>query len=77
MYTTFPKKMLNVLILKILQEYSDSEHLLTQKTIVNLLDKNYCITYDRHSVRNNICALKEFGYEIADTGKGYYWRKNF
>lgn len=72
MCTTFSKKMLNLLILKILEEYSDSEHLFTQKEIIKLLEKNDSITCDRHSVRNNIRALKELKYEIADTGKGYY-----
>lgn len=66
------KKMLNLLILKILQEHSDSEHLLTQAKIIKRLSDDYGLTCDRHSVRNNIRALKEFGYEIADTGKGYY-----
>lgn len=35
------KKALNMLILEILEQYTDSDHPLTQMEIVDLLEKNY------------------------------------
>ena len=59
MYATGNKKMLNILILDILREYTDEKHSLTQQEIIRLLDKNYGMTCDRRSVKNNILSLKE------------------
>ena len=61
MYANTGKKMLNILILKILQEHSDSEHLLTQRDIISRLYQDYGITCEHYSVWNNIRALKEVG----------------
>ncbi len=71
MYATGNKKMLNMLILEILEEYTDENHRLTQPEMIQLLEKNYGMTCDRRSVRANIDLLKELGYEIA-ADKGYY-----
>lgn len=70
MYATGNKKMLNILILDILREYTDEKHSLTQQEIIRLLDKNYGMTCDRRSVKNNILSLKELGYDIS-MDKGY------
>lgn len=71
MYATANKKMLNMLILDILREYSDEQHRLTQQEIIRLLKINYDMTCDRRSVKNNIMYLKELGYEIS-MDDGYY-----
>lgn len=71
MYATGNKKMLNMLILEILREYSDQEHKLTQQEIIRLLKSNYDMDCDRRSVKNNILCLKELGYEIS-MEDGYY-----
>lgn len=71
MYATGNKKMLNMLILEILREYSDQEHRLTQQEIIRLLKSNYDMDCDRRSVKNNILCLKELGYEIS-MEDGYY-----
>lgn len=71
MYATGTKKMLIVLILKILEEYSDEDHHLTQQEIIKLLKMNYDMDCDRRSVKSNIVALKEMGYDI-DMTSGYY-----
>ncbi len=73
MYGTGTKKMLNMLILDILKEYSDSEHRLLQQDIINLLESNYGISCERRAVKNNIVSLQEMGYDIASQ-KGYYLR---
>lgn len=71
MYATANKKMLNMLILDILREYSDEQHRLTQQEIIRLLRINYDMACDRRSVKNNILYLKELGYEIS-MDDGYY-----
>lgn len=70
MYTTGNKKMLNMLILEILQKYTDENHALTQQEILKLLDQNYGMECDRRSVKNNVLCLKEMGYDIS-MEKGY------
>ena len=70
MYGTGNKKMLNMLILEILRQYTDENHSLTQQEIIKLLDKNYGMECDRRSVKSNILSLKEMGYDIS-MDKGY------
>lgn len=70
MYATGNKKMLNILILNILREYTDENHSLTQQEIIRLLNQNYGMECDRRSVKSNVMSLKEMGYDIA-TDKGY------
>ena len=73
MYGTGTKKMLNMLILDILKEYSDSDHRLLQQDIIDLLESNYGQSCERRAVKNNIVSLREMGYDIA-SDKGYYLR---
>ncbi len=58
------KKTLILNILDILRRYSDETHRLSQKDIVELLQREYEMTVARKSVRRNILALTELGYEI-------------
>lgn len=60
-----------MLILDILEEYSDEDHKLTQQEIIRLLKLNYDMDCDRRSVKNNVLFLKELGYEIS-IEDGYY-----
>ena len=41
MYETNGKKMLNMMVLEILKEYSDREHGLQQQEIIDLLELKY------------------------------------
>ncbi len=77
MYATGNKKMLNMLVLEILREYSDQEHRLKQQEIVRLLKSNYDMDCDRRSVKNNVMYLKELGYEIFMEGGYYLSEKEF
>lgn len=72
MYATANKKMLNMLILDILKEYSDVGHRLTQQEIIRLLKENYDMECDRRSVKNNIIYLNELLGDVIDMEKGYY-----
>ena len=74
MYATGNKKMLNMLILEILRNYTDEEHSLTQQEIIKLLELNYGMECDRRSVKNNVLSLKELGEECGfeiSMEKGY------
>ena len=64
--------MLNILILDILEQYSDEDHHLTQQEIIRHLRAQYGMDCDRRSVKNNIDALKEMGYEIETNNKGAF-----
>ena len=55
------KKFLNMLILEILEQHTDSDHCLTQLEIVDLLEKNYGIRCTRQTVKNNLMLLKDMG----------------
>lgn len=77
MYATGNKKMLNMLILDILKEYSDENHRLTQQEIMKLLKVNYDMECDRRSVKSNILCLKELGYEISMDDGYYLMRREF
>ena len=72
MFATGNKKMLNMLILDILEQYSDEDHHLTQQEIIRHLRAQYGMDCDRRSVKNNIDALKEMGYEIETNNKGAF-----
>ena len=65
MYGTGTKKMLNMLILDILKEYSDAEHRLLQQDIIDLLETNYGISCERRAVKSNIVSLQDMGYTIS------------
>ena len=63
--------MLIILILRVLEEYSDENHHLTQQEIIKLLKLNYDLDCDRRSVKNNVLTLREMGYDI-DMTSGYF-----
>lgn len=58
------KKLIIMNILDILRRYSDADHRLSQKDIVEILQREYGMTVERKSVRRNILNLMECGYEI-------------
>ena len=58
MGTAYSKKLLVLYILDILQKYTDEEHRLSQKEILEILRKEYEMIVDRKTVRRN-CTLSE------------------
>ena len=58
------KKTLILNILDILRRYSDADHTLSQKDIVEILKTEYDMTVERKSIRRNILNLIDCGYEI-------------
>ena len=64
MYTQQHKKMLVMNILEILKKYTDEDHRLSQKDIIEILKTEYGMAADRKAVRRNLTNLMEAGYEI-------------
>lgn len=58
------RKKLAFVILDILQQYTDSEHKLSQNDIIEILETEYDMKADRKSVKRNITTLMEMGYPI-------------
>ena len=66
-------------ILKILEEYSDENHVLSINEIIQKMDTLYERKVDRRTVYGAIDTLIEFGYDIltySDTGEGYCLAEN-
>ena len=64
------KKQLIILVLRMLESESDANHPLTQTEMANVISEMY--PCDRKTVCRNIRFLKEMGYPIVKTTKGFY-----
>ena len=64
MYTTQPKKMLIINILDILKNYTDDNHRLSQKQIMDTLEKDYNMKVDRKAVKRNLLNLIDSGHYL-------------
>lgn len=72
MYGSDRKKILILLILRVLEKHSDSNHHLTQQEIMRLLKTEYGVVCDRRSVKSNVLDLIDLGYDI-NMEDGYYF----
>ena len=59
-------------ILKVLEEFSDENHPLTQADIIKKIYNQYGLELERKSISVNIDSLKDFGLDIVKTEKGCY-----
>lgn len=66
------KKSSIILIQKVLEEYSDENHFLTQQEIIDLVQKDFKLSLERKSVAYSIELLQENGFEIKKSSKGGY-----
>ena len=66
-YRMEPKKLLIMYILEILHKYTDADHTLSQKDILEILDNDYGMQADRKAVKRNLEKLIDMGYEIECT----------
>ena len=64
MYTAQSKKTLILNILKILQQYTDENHRLSQREIGEILEREYDIRADRKTIKRNLTDLIEAGYDL-------------
>ena len=61
------EKKTNILaVLQILQQYTDSEHLLSRDQLFQMLENCYGIEMDRRTLYSCIHSLQSFGYDIED-----------
>ena len=63
-YTKQPKKLLIMNILDILRRYSDADHRLSQKDIIDILQTEYEMVADRKAIKRNLMNLIDFGYNL-------------
>lgn len=63
-----------LLLLDILHEMTDEEHILNSQALLKELQKQG-ITSDRRSVYRDVEALAEYGFDVVTTGKGFYLRQ--
>ena len=59
-----PKKMLILNILEILKRHTNAEHPITQKKIMEYLEKDYGMTAERKAVKRNLAELMEAGFPV-------------
>jgi len=65
------KKLYIVQILDILKNYSDIDHPLLQRDIIDHMKKDYDVECERKAIGRNIENLKDVGYDI-EYSNGYY-----
>lgn len=66
-----------ICLLEILREYSDAEHILSMREIIQKMNTIYDLKPDRRTVYSAISLLIDLGYDISayeDNGIGYYLR---
>lgn len=64
MFTQQPKKLLIMNILDILRRYTDENHRLSQRDIMELLKSEYNMTVDRKAIKRNLMNLIDCGYPL-------------
>ena len=67
------KKQLIILVLRMLESESDTQHPLTQTEMTKVISEIY--PCDRKTVCRNVQFLREMGYPIVKTTKGFYMDK--
>jgi len=83
MHITNPKKMNTILILEVLKKHSDENNKLSQKEIGILVEREYGVPFDRHTLKRNLDNLLSFhcgveytkrDKETNETGGWYFER---
>lgn len=64
------KKASILLVLKVLQEFSDENHYLTHQNIIDKINELYGIELERKSIASSISLLEELDYDIVKGPKG-------
>ncbi len=64
------KKTSIILVLKVLEEYSDENHYLTQQNIIDKIETQYGLELERKSIASSLSLLEELGYDIVKGPKG-------
>ncbi len=64
------KKASILLVLKVLEDFSDTNHYLTQKDILEKINQIYGIELERKSIGSSLALLQELDYDIVKGPKG-------
>lgn len=64
------KKASIILVLKVLEEYSDENHYLTHQNIIDKIEAQYGLELERKSIASSLSLLEELGYDIVKGPKG-------
>ena len=64
------KKATILLVLKVLEEYSDENHFLTHQNIIDHISNDYGVDLERKSIASSILLLEELDYDIAKGPRG-------
>lgn len=64
------KKASILLVLKVLEEYSDENHYLTHQNIIDKIDELYGIELERKSIASSLMLLEELDYDIVKGPRG-------
>ena len=67
------KKASIIYVLKVLEEYSDVNHLLTHQQIIDKIYQKYDLLLERKSIANSIALLEELGYDICKGERGGFY----
>lgn len=65
-------------VIKILQEYSNEEHIIGMSELISLIFNEFGETLDRRTITSSIRSLMDYGYDIStysENKKGYYLRE--
>lgn len=65
MYAMQPKRLLIMNLLAILRKYTDYDHRLSQKDIIELLESEYQMKVERKAVKRNLMNLIDAGYPLS------------
>lgn len=65
------KKMLPIYLIEVLKNYSDYNHRLLQRDIIQYIKNNYNESFERKAISRCIDELIDFGYDIVRE-RGYY-----
>ena len=66
-----------ICVLKVLEEYSDEDHILPMRELLSKLRVQFDAELDRRTVYSAVAMLLSLGYDIStyeENGKGYYLR---
>lgn len=66
---SFDKKASLLYVLKVIEEYTDENHLMTYQMIGEKLYSRYGVDIERKTIASSIDILAEHGYDIVKCGK--------
>ena len=73
------KKEIPFALLEVLKRYTDENHYLSTKQIIQIMENEYDVTLERRTLYANIELLQDFGYKIStwqENGHGYYLKEH-